>query len=136
MRHLLLLLFILLALRASDITWQSDYAAAQQRAQQNGKKIFVMISTPECTWCRKLEATTLSDPTIIERLEKEYASVHVTRDVDAYPKELEAVVTPMCYFLAADGTVIDYARGYWGTDDFNLILSDVNKRLTKMKEQE
>ena len=135
MRSLVFIPLLALQLMAGGLNWQSDYQSAQSKATTEKKKIFVFISTPECTWCKKLEATTLSDPGIVERLNAEYASVHVTRDVDAYPANLKAVVVPMCYFLASDGSVIDYARGFWDTTDFNLILNDVEKRLKKMKKE-
>jgi len=135
LRYILALAASVLLLAASDISWQGDYAAAQQTALQNHKKIFVMITTPDCTWCKKLKATTLQEPAVVARLEAAYASVQVTRNVDAYPAELKAEMVPMCYFLAADGTVIDYARGYWDTDDFNLILDDVEKRQKALKER-
>ncbi len=121
-------------LGAAEIHWYPDYATTEQHAQQEQKKIFVFISTEDCTWCKKLEATTFRDDAIVKRLEADYRSVHVTRDKDVYPAELKAVVVPMCYFLTAEGKVIDYTRGYWGSDDFNLILDDVEKRQHKMKE--
>ncbi len=121
-------------LHAASPAWQPDYAAAAASAQKEGKNLFVFISTEDCRWCRKLEAFTLSDPAVAERLNGAYASVHVTRDRDAYPAHLEAPVVPMCYFLLPDGTVIDFARGFWDTTDFNLILNDVDKRLKKIKE--
>jgi thioredoxin-related protein len=120
---------------SASLTWQQDYATAKSVAQEENKKIFVFISTEDCTWCEKLEATTLSDSHIVSRMEEEYASVHVTRGKDVYPKELKAVVVPMCYFLDSDGNIVDFTRGYWDTTDFNLILNDVNKRIMKMKEK-
>ncbi|MDX1295860.1 MAG: thioredoxin family protein [Sulfurimonadaceae bacterium] len=135
MRLLFALMLTAVTLLAAPLTWQKDYATAQQLAKQNNKKIFVFISTEDCNWCDKLEATTLSDPDIVSRMEKEYASVHVTRGKDLYPKELKAVVVPMCYFLDSNGNIVDYARGYWDSTDFNLILNDVNKRMKKMKEK-
>lgn len=130
----IILLMITAALMAGELSWEPDYATAQQHAQKEQKKIFVFISTEECTWCKKLEATTFRDDAIVKRLEAGYRSVHVTRDKDVYPAEIKAAVVPMCYFLTAEGKVIDYTRGYWGADDFNLILDDVEKRLQKMKE--
>lgn len=136
MKLLLLIFMFALQLMAGAVTWQSDYQTAQAKAAAEHKNIFVFISTPECTWCKKLEATTLSEPAIVKRLEAEYTSVHVNRGIDTYPQQLQAVVVPMCYFLSSDGTIIDYARGYWEATDFNLILNDVDKRMKKMKEHQ
>ncbi len=135
MRLLLLPLVFSLTLSASSILWQKDYAAAQELAQKENKKIFVFISTETCTWCRKLEATTLSDPKIVSRLNGEYVSVHVDKNHSTYPEILKAPVVPMSYFLKSDGTIVDFARGYWDTVDFNLILNDVDKRIKKMEKQ-
>ena len=136
MRLLLLPLFFDLTLSASSIIWQKDYASAQELALKENKKIFVFISTETCTWCKKMEATTLSDPKVVKRLNSEYVSVHVDKDHSKYPEKLKAPVVPMSYFLKSDSTIVDYARGYWDTVDFNLILNDVNKRIKKMEKQQ
>lgn len=135
MKKLFLLLFTTIVLHAASIQWQPDYPTAEKMAQETGKKMFVFISTPDCTWCKKLKETTLSDPDIVARLEAEYVSLHVTRNHDTYPDELKAAVVPKCYFLTSQGSIIDYTRGYWSASDFNLILNDVNKRLKKMEKK-
>lgn len=134
MKLLSLLLSASLLLLGGELSWEASYRSASDHAVQEQKKIFVFISDEECTWCRKLETTTLRDDAIVKRLNDGYRAVHVTRGKDAYPSELKAVVVPMCYFLTPEGNVIDYARGYWDTTDFNLILDDVEKRMKKMKE--
>ncbi|MBD3824916.1 MAG: thioredoxin family protein [Epsilonproteobacteria bacterium] len=118
-------------LLGSEIAWQKDYASALSHAKNEGKLLFVFMSGEDCKFCKKYEATTFKDPKIIERINKEYVSVHLDKVKDSYPKALETNAVPKLYFLDANGEIIDYSLGYWDADDFGFILKDVQKRLEK-----
>lgn len=132
MRVFLAMLMSLIVLHAGEIRWHDNYEAAKTLAESQNKRLFVFMSTQDCQWCKKLEATTFIHPDIVARVDKDYVAVHLDRDHDAYPKTINAQVVPMCFFLTSSGEMIDFTRGYWDDVDFNLILNDVDKRLKKM----
>jgi len=135
MRVLFLVFFIIVGLNASEVAWHKSYKKAVKTAKAQNKLIFVFISSTDCKWCEKFKKTTLRETEIANRINKEYASVYVTRDVDTYPAKLKAPVVPMHYFLDSDENIIDYSRGYWDKVDYNFILDDVQKRLKKQRKK-
>ena len=50
---------------AEEINWRTDYNKARQEAQESGRPLLIDLSTENCFWCKKLEATTMQEPVII-----------------------------------------------------------------------
>jgi uncharacterized protein YyaL (SSP411 family) len=67
--------------RATSIHWQSWGQAAFQNAAQLDKPIFLVISSFWCQWCHILDETTLSEPSIIAILNRDYIPVRVDSDL-------------------------------------------------------
>ncbi|MDD5052733.1 MAG: DUF255 domain-containing protein [Sulfuricurvum sp.] len=130
MKKLLLLALLMANLFATDIVWNDTYEQAQAKAKKESKPLMVLITSEQCRWCRKFEATTLQDEEVITKLNSKFVMVHVTRDKSIYPKNLSAKMIPMHYFLDGEGKVIYSIPGYWPSEDYQSILDDA---LTKYK---
>ncbi len=126
MKQILLLLFTLLSLQAAELDWASDYAQAVDEAKREQKNVMVVITTEYCRWCRRLEATTLTDGEVVRQVHEKYVPVHVTRDVDDYPAELEADRVPMIYMVTPAGEVLHWALGYMEPQQFLTVLKDAD----------
>ncbi len=124
MKKLALLALLMVNLFAGDIVWSDTYEQAQAKAKKESKPLLVLITSEQCRWCRKFEATTLQDEDVISRLNSKFVTVHVTRDKSVYPKSLSAKMVPMNYFLDSNGKVIYSMPGYWPVDDYQSILDD------------
>ncbi len=124
MKKLVLLVLLLANLVASDIAWNDTYEQAQAKAKKESKPLLVLITSEQCRWCRKFEATTLQDEDVISKLNSKFVTVHVTRDKSVYPKSLSAKMVPMNYFLDSNGKVLYSMPGYWPVEDYQSILDD------------
>ncbi|MDD5160332.1 MAG: thioredoxin family protein [Sulfuricurvum sp.] len=124
MKKIVLLAFLLANLFGSEIAWNDTYEQAQAKAKKESKPLMVLITSEQCRWCRKFEATTLQDEDVISKLNSKFVTVHVTRDKSIYPKNLSAKMVPMNYFLDANGKVIYSMPGYWPSEDYQSILDD------------
>jgi len=122
----LFLFSVLMAASADDRC--RDFAAAKQQAAKEEKVVYVLITTPDCRWCRRFEQTTLADAKVKARLEALAVGVEVTRGDGGYPDTLSAPMVPMHYFLAPDETVLVKMPGYWNVVDFMSILDDVERK--------
>lgn len=131
MKKILLLALLMLNLFGAEIAWHDTFAAAQAKAKKESKPMLVIITTEQCRWCRKLEATTLSDDEVISKINTYFTPVHVTRDKSVYPKTLTAKMVPMSYFLDGNGKVIYSIPGYWPTEDYQSILDDALRKAKK-----
>jgi thioredoxin-related protein len=124
MKKFLLLSLLMANLFAADIVWNDTYEQAQAQAKKESKPLWVLITSEQCRWCRKFEATTLQDEGVISKLNSNFVAVHVTRDKSIYPKTLSAKMVPMNYFLDSNGKVIYSMPGYWPVEDYQSILDD------------
>lgn len=131
MKKILLLALLSVALFGAEIGWEDTFAAAQAKAKKESKPMLVIITTEQCRWCRKLEATTLSDDEIISKINTRFVPVHVTRDKSIYPKTLSAKMVPMSYFLDGNGKVLYSMPGYWPVEDYQSILDDALRKAKK-----
>ncbi|KFN40112.1 MAG: hypothetical protein JU82_04565 [Sulfuricurvum sp. MLSB] len=131
MKKMVLWLAMPLWLMGAEINWNSSFAEAQVKAKKESKPMLVIITTEQCRWCRKLEATTLEDDTIISTINSKFSAVHVTRDKSVYPKNLTAKMVPMSYFLDPNGKVLYSMPGYWPTEDYQSILNDALRKYKK-----
>lgn len=128
-------IFIILCLSvftlfSSELNWADSYKDAVTKAKAQNKNVMVLITSHTCRWCRKLESETLTDEGVIERMNKDYIVVHVTRGEDSYPDSLEAPGVPATYFLNSDGKpIIRKVMGYWNVEDYISFLDDVDYKL-------
>ncbi len=131
MKKLFILLCLgFLSLHAAELDWAGSYQEAVQKAIKQQKNVMLLVTTTKCRWCRKLESTTLRDERVIKRLEKDYVSVHVTRDVDDYPEDLKVRGVPSTFFLDVNGKpIIKKVLGYWNVEDYLSFLDDVDYKL-------
>lgn len=128
MKTLLLFALFTITLFGGEIIWNDTFEQAQAKAKKESKPMMVLITSEQCRWCRKLEATTLSDETVISKINTKFVPVHVTRDKDIYPKTLTAKMVPMSYFLDGEGKVLYSIPGYWPVEDYQSVLDDALRR--------
>lgn len=56
-----------------DVTWGRDYDQALQASAKTGKPIFLLFQeVPGCAGCKQFGNDVLSDPTVVERIEKNF----------------------------------------------------------------
>jgi thioredoxin-related protein len=131
MKKLIVLILYSIGVFGAEIAWNDTFAEAQSKAKKESKPLLVLITSEQCRWCRNLEATTLQDEAIIERINAQFTAVHVTRDKSVYPKNLSAKMVPMSYFLDGEGKVIYSIPGYWQSEDYQSILDDALRKYKK-----
>ena len=70
--------FLLFSFGVSDsnkaVSWIS-FEEAVSAAGENPKKIFIDVYTDWCGWCKKMDATTFSDPRVAKVLEENFYNV-------------------------------------------------------------
>ncbi|MBN2168328.1 MAG: thioredoxin domain-containing protein, partial [Actinobacteria bacterium] len=66
--------------RAGEISWRHWGEGAFQEAEDQGKLVFLSISAVWCHWCHVMDETTLSDRSVIERLNRDFIPIRVDSD--------------------------------------------------------
>ena len=124
---LILLLFVssLFAEQIGELTLSNDYKKVLAQAKKENKRVYMLITSSSCRWCRKFESETLSDWTVAEALGEKYLLLHIDRDADYFPKHFKSKRVPRHYFLTPDEQVIYTFLGYWNVEDFTSYIDDV-----------
>jgi len=130
---LLFLIFIFSTSLFANTSWIEDYDEAVNIAQEQNKRIYMLIVSEDCRWCKKFERTTLKDEKLLKRLSKQYVLLHLSRDLDEIPSKFKTTPVPRHYFLSKSGEVIFPVVGYRDVDTFNNFLDTVNERVKKEK---
>ena len=80
-KYCLLILFFTIAISASgqDINWMTWEAAAAANTKVP-KKIFVDVYTDWCGWCKKMDATTFKDPSVVAILNSSFYPVKLNAE--------------------------------------------------------
>ena len=131
---LLVLTFILVTSLFSSNDWFTNYHDALKTAQEKNKRIYMLIVSDDCRWCKKFERTTLKDKKLLRRLNSKYVLLHLSRDRDYIPKKYKTAPIPRHYFLTSEGKEIFPVVGYRDVETFHSFLDTVDERVLRMKD--
>lgn len=130
---LVFILLILVTSLFSSVEWQNNYNEAIQTAQEENKRIYMLIVSDDCVWCRKFKNQTLTDKKILKRLDEKYVLLLLNRDDDFIPRKFKTAPIPRHYFLTSKGKKVFPVVGYRTVDTFNTFLDDVEKRYERIE---
>ncbi|MEO6168327.1 MAG: DUF255 domain-containing protein [Chitinophagales bacterium] len=132
--------------KTEGIKWMS-ITEAEKLSTQHPKKILIDIYTDWCGWCKKLDATTYKDPSVVAYLNANFYAVKLNAEskekISYQNKEyaydpaqrINGVAAnfmssssgyPTTTFLDEKFNVISVVPGYMQTDMMNNVLSYIN----------
>lgn len=107
----------------TGIAWEESLDSAMARAAAESRPVLVYLTMPNCSICRHLEATTLSDPAVRQRL-RDLVCVRLDVTVDReIAARLGAEGTPTIVMLGSDGRMQNRITGYLAPYEFLAALS-------------
>jgi thioredoxin-related protein len=59
----------------NEIHWITDFNELQAKMQQEPKKVYVDMYTDWCAWCKKMDASTFTNPSVINYMNTNYYCV-------------------------------------------------------------
>ena len=107
----------------TGIAWEESFDSALARAAAEGRPILIYLTMPNCNICRHLEATTLADPAVRQRL-RDWVCVRLDVTVDReLAARLGAEGTPTLVTLGSDGHFQNRITGYLAPYEFLTALT-------------
>ncbi len=119
-------LFVSLQANADDssINWQPWSNSLFAKAKKENKQVLVYVKASWCPWCQKMDRTTLSDPTIIDLINKRFVAVRFDIDNDAAQvKQFKVVNLPTGIIYNANHKRIKSFSGYQTAAELQQTLS-------------
>ncbi len=110
------------------LTFNTQVQPALEAAKAEGKPIFVYARSQVCGWCKKFEAETFTNKTVIKTLNENF----ILLSIDVYEQKSESVNlrvrgTPTEIFLNENGTEIKRIPGYTETQPFLDTINEIIK---------
>jgi thioredoxin-like negative regulator of GroEL len=98
---------------AQQVQWRNDYNAARKEATEKGRPILIDFGTENCFWCKKLDLTTLRDPSVVALLNEQFVSLKVDAEREAtLTQTLRIQQYPTLVLAGPDGKIIGVLEGY------------------------
>jgi thioredoxin-related protein len=105
------------AVADDGVMWRTDYTAARKEAAQKGLPIFIVVSTDNCFYCRKLEAGPLRDPIVLTQLRDNFIPLKLDGNRDAnLARALRIQLYPTIVLAGPDGKIHAFIEGYLEAD--------------------
>lgn len=126
------------ALLAQDLHVINDYKTAIEAARKSHKPVMLVMKKHGCKYCEKLAKETLSDKSVIEKLNKNFVTITIFADdpQQCMPYNI-AVYTrgfPTIWFLDEKGTpLFQPIGGYIDAKSMNDALDTVKKAYKEYK---
>ena len=95
------------------ILWRADYNAARKEAVQKGLPLLVSITSDDCIFCRKQDATTFRDPSVVALVNQQVIAVRINGTQEpAFIQVLQVQKYPTTVIAAPDGTILSFLGGF------------------------
>lgn len=110
------------------LTFNTQVQPALEAAKAQGKPIFIYARSKVCGWCKKFEAETFTNQTVIKTLNENF----ILLSIDVYEQKSESVNlrvrgTPTEIFLNENGIEIKRIPGYTQTQPFLDTINEIIK---------
>jgi thioredoxin-like negative regulator of GroEL len=100
-------------LGAEEVQWRTDYNKARQEASEKNRPILIDFGTENCMWCKRLDATTFRDPTVVGVLNEKFIPLRIDADRDKPLADVLRIQNfPTCVVAAPDGRILATQEGF------------------------
>jgi len=132
MKKLLIFLLTTLVLGASEVSefaqnmsYETDYKLALQKAKAQNKGLMFVMVTNYCPWCRKFEKRTLIKEEINTLVHQKYVPLILNREKGEYPQKFFTKRIPVVMFIDPNSEEkIGESLGFKNVKDFMKVLEN------------
>jgi len=106
------------------IKWQTNLNVAHRLSRETQKPMLFVFGADWCTWCKKLEKTTLTDRELVAYINANFVPIHIDADRDPRVVEiLEADGFPCAVVLSPNADLLGRIKGFKDPAAYRTALS-------------
>jgi thioredoxin-like negative regulator of GroEL len=119
---------------AAEVQWRTAYQEARREAVEKNRPLLLDFGTTRCFWCKRLDATTLRDPAIVQLLNGRFIPLKVDAEQEsALAQALHIQSYPTLVLAAPDGKILGTQEGYLDATRCADLLQRTLASLTNLK---
>lgn len=119
LKKIVLLLALMTSFVFAKLDFGTDYQAALTTAQNEDKKILLMLSKKECPACWWMKNVAFKDEALAERIKDNFVTVIIDVEKQEIPMNLDYIGTPTFYFLDKKQDQLSRIDGARNVKQFN-----------------
>lgn len=113
------------------INWIHKYGTARRTGTKKQKPVMLFLTMDGCLHCRRMDHTVFSDSRIATGLNQKFVPARLKLErTSQLAQDLKVTVFPTTVFIAPDGKILDYVRGYLPSQKFRHHMDQVSKNQT------
>lgn len=116
------------------VKWQDNLKTAFKLAQEHDKPMLIVFGAEWCTFCHKLERSTLTERAVAGLIEREFIAVHLDFDIDAKAAEILGVTQlPATVVLSPSADLLLQHTGFAKPPEYSRLLNMSLAKLAELK---
>ena len=109
-----------------DIGWVKKYGQARRDSSATNRPVMLFLTMDGCVHCSRMEHDAFRDPQVISNLNNSFIPAMVKTDMKSrLARGLKVNIFPTTVFIAPDGKILEYIRGYIPKTKLNLAMNRV-----------
>ena len=109
---------------AVKVNWVTQYGKARRTGSKLERPVMLFLTMDGCIHCVRMEHDAFQDKHLVARLNQSFVPAMIKTDIESrLARELKVTVFPTTVFIAPDGKILDYIRGFISTDDLRSRMS-------------
>jgi thioredoxin-related protein len=109
----------------TDLRWRTDYNAARKEAVERGLPLLIDFGTPDCFYCKKLDAVTFRDPRVANLMNQRFILLKIDAERELHlTNQLRVQAYPTLVLAEPNGKILKQVEGYKEPQAFYDILQE------------
>jgi len=108
----------------NGIHWETDLLKARDKALKSEKPLLIVFGAEWCTFCKKMEHTTLAEKEMVQKINADFVPVHLDFDkTKPVAKALNVKGIPSSIVLSTDAEILSRKDGYAKSTEYRDVLA-------------
>lgn len=102
------------------INWITSYDDARSEGKKTDRPIMLFVTMEDCRYCVKMQRNSFDDAGVKNEISDSFVPTKLYLDPESYlGKSLKITMFPTTMFIAPDGSILGYVRGYIPREAFH-----------------